>query len=67
MITANQLVCHVVWAKNFLAPRAWRYPWNECAGTGYYKERPAWLSVWLMIIADNVLHVLLNGLALRYL
>jgi Protein of unknown function (DUF3307) len=35
--------------------------------TGFPKETPAWLAVWLLIIVDNVIHILLNGLALRYL
>lgn len=42
-------------------------PWEECSATGYSKDVPAWLSVWLLIIADNILHVLINGLAIRYL
>ncbi len=33
----------------------------------YPPDRPPWLAVWLLIIADNVMHVLINGLALRYL
>lgn len=41
----------------------WRHPWSECVGTGYHSSRPAWLSVWLMIIADNTLHLAINGLA----
>lgn len=43
--------------------RWWR-PWAECQSTGYPPERPVWLAVWLLIIADNVLHVLINGAAL---
>ena len=43
------------------------FPWSECSDTGYHKSRPPWLSVWLLIIADNVMHVLCNALALRYL
>ena len=43
------------------------YPWKECAGTGYHESRPPFLAVWLLIIADNILHVLINGLALKYL
>ncbi len=62
-----RLARYVCWLKNFLGhPSSW-YPWSECVGTGYYKERPPWLSVWLMIIADNVMHVIINGLALKYL
>ena len=43
------------------------HPWQECSGTGYHKSRPDWMAVWLLIIADNVMHVLINGLALKYL
>lgn len=35
--------------------------------TGYPKDTPQWLAVWLLVIADNVIHVLCNGLALKYL
>jgi hypothetical protein len=35
--------------------------------TGYPAETPAWLAVWLFIIADNIMHVTINGLALKYL
>jgi hypothetical protein len=42
-------------------------PFNKCASTGYPPERPAWLAVWLLIIADNVLHLTINFFALRYL
>lgn len=44
----------------------WRHPWSECRGTGYHQDKPAWLTVWLMIIADNTLHLVCNGLALRF-
>lgn len=45
----------------------WWHPWSECSGTGYHKDRPAWMAVWLLIIADNAIHMLCNGLALAYL
>lgn len=62
-----RLARFVVWAKNFAgAPSTWR-PWSDCAATGYPSERPAWLAVWLLIIADNTLHILVNGAALRWL
>lgn len=35
--------------------------------TGYAEDTPPFLAVWLFIIADNILHVTINGLALRYL
>ena len=42
-------------------------PWKECAATGYPPNTPAWLAVWLLIIADNIMHITINGLALKYL
>jgi hypothetical protein len=76
-----RLARYVVWAKNWLAPRTilferraggieiWRrtLPWPNCSTTGYPQDRPVWLAVWLLIIADNILHVLINGAALRWL
>lgn len=41
-------------------------PWKFCSGTGYPSNRPAWLAVWLMILADNTMHLILNGLALHF-
>lgn len=62
-----RLARFVCWAKNLPAPAAYRYPWGECSATGYHSSRPPWLAVWLLIIADNVLHVLINAAALRWL
>lgn len=52
----------------------WRdpyFPWKECQQTGYHDQgndlRPNWIRVWLLIIADNTLHLILNGIALRFL
>jgi ammonia channel protein AmtB len=39
----------------------------ECAATGYPPERPIWLAVWLLILADNILHICINGFALKFL
>lgn len=42
--------------------------WHLCnQATGYSEDKPAWLAVWLLIIADNILHILLNGIALTWL
>lgn len=57
---------YVVWAKNLAAPARYRHPWNECSGTGYHRDRPDWMTVWLMIVADNVMHVLCNSVALNH-
>lgn len=42
-------------------------PFSVCSGTGYPPERPAWLAVWLLIFCDNICHVVINGVALRWL
>lgn len=52
-----RLARHVVWFKNQLAPYAFRPPHTA---TGHGPDRPDWLSVWLLIIADNILHMLIN-------
>lgn len=76
-----RLARFVVWVKNWLAPISSHTPltlqgydyelsvmqWENCKATGYPSERPAWLAVWLLIIADNIMHVVINGLALKYL
>lgn len=63
-----RLARYVVWAKNWIAPRAHRPPpFAECAATGYAPDRPPWLATWLLIAADNTLHVLCNAAALRWL
>ncbi len=67
LIDRFRLARYVVWAKNFIAPRGSNPPWLECQFTGYPPDRPAWMAVWLMIIGDNIIHILVNALALRYL
>lgn len=56
LIDRYRLARFVVWAK------------NGCKGpftaTGYPDETPPWLAVWLLIIADNTLHILINGVAI---
>lgn len=59
-----RLARYVVWLKNWMGTNR---PWSECTATGYPPDRPPFMAVWLLIIADNILHVLCNGLALRYL
>jgi hypothetical protein len=65
-IDRYRLARYVVWAKNWIAPVRMT-PWRESSGTGYPPDAPPWLAVWLLIIADNIMHVAINGLALRYL
>jgi len=44
-----------------------KYTWENCKGNGYPSETPIWLSTWLLIIADNTLHLTINYFALKYL
>ena len=63
-----RLARYLVWFKDRFAPKAFRHPWSECQKTGQSEAKiPPWLGVWLMIIADNTLHLVINGLALKYL
>lgn len=61
-----RLARFVVWAKNIaLCPPSAERP--QMTATGYAADVPPFLSVWLLIIADNIMHVLINGAALRWL
>ena len=42
------------------------WEWKPLTATGYQDDVPPWLSVWLLIIADNTIHIAINGLALKY-
>lgn len=39
----------------------WDFSVNNC---GYKADKPAWMAVWLMIIIDNVWHILINTFAI---
>lgn len=68
VIDRYRLARHVVYAKNFLAPaHEWPPSWEECKATGYDPTRPPWMTVWLMIIADNTIHMVINALSVMYL
>lgn len=60
-----RLARYLVWIKNLPYPGS--APWKDCTATGYPADRPAWLTVWLLIIADNTMHIICNGVALKWL
>src|SRR5882757_4236288 len=76
VIDRYRLARYLCWAKNQLAPERHRYPWSHAGPTGYHSNsfapyqhdqtdctvsgKPDYLAVWLMIIADNSLHLLIN-------
>lgn len=41
--------------------------WENCKATGYPSDRPAWMAVWLLIAADNTIHLAINYAALLWL
>ncbi len=38
--------------------------WKPITATGYPDDTPPWLANWLTIIADNIIHVICNAVAL---
>jgi hypothetical protein len=51
-----RLARYLVWLKNGAR--------GPITATGYPDDVPAWLAVWLLIITDNTLHLICNGVAL---
>lgn len=70
VIDHYRLARHVVWFRNNLL-QPWRFcldpPWLVCHDGPFPDDCPPYLGVWLVIIADNVLHVAINAAALRWL
>jgi hypothetical protein len=69
LIDRFRLARYVAYLKEFIAPPSeWkRIKWNDFYETGFHRDTPAHMSSWLLIIVDNTLHLLINGLALTYL
>jgi hypothetical protein len=67
IIDRYRLAKQVVWLKNFIAPRGYNTPWRDSKATGYPDSEPRWLTVFLMIVADNTLHILINIGAILWL
>ena len=73
----NWIALPSLYAKETISPLAGKHlryglewdnkPWAECSKTGYPDDTPPWLSVWLLIIADNTLHLICNAAALKWL
>jgi hypothetical protein len=59
VIDRYRLARYVVWGKNLLLGDT--PPWKDCQFTGYPPDRPAWMAVWLLIIADNICPSLLTA------
>ena len=59
------LARHFAWLKN----RPWpgSRSWSECKETGFDPETPAWRAGWLVVIIDNLMHILINGAAIAWI
>ncbi len=60
-----RLARYLIFAKNWTTDRGLQ--WADCAATGFHKDTPAWLAVWLLIAVDNTTHLAINYAALRWL
>jgi hypothetical protein len=65
IIDRYRLPKYVVAAKN--AVTDWSRRAQFATATGYAETTPAWMAVWLLIIADNTMHLLINYGALRWM
>ena len=65
LIDHYRLARFVIYAKNWTTQPSLK--WADCIATGYHKDTPPWLAVWLLIIADNTMHLAINYAALRWL
>jgi hypothetical protein len=69
IIDKYRLAKHFIWIKNHLAPRSYAQPqWADAKENGgYAKDVPPFMAIWLMIIVDNIIHILINFGALTWL
>jgi hypothetical protein len=67
IIDRYRLARHLAWFKNQFAPKAFRPERSELKTTGYPADTPPWMSVWLMIICDNAVHIAINTASIIFL
>ena len=60
------LARYLCFIKEYITPTETK-DWTDYCITGYHRDRPMWLTTWLMIICDNTMHILINGLIIKYL
>ena len=65
IIDHYQFAKYVVYLKN--KAHSLDLSWSLCRDTGYPNTTPKYLSVWLLIIADNTLHLTINYFSILYL
>lgn len=47
--------------------KQWIFPEYDISNFGFGLDRPFAISIWLYIITDNIFHITINYLALKYL
>jgi hypothetical protein len=65
LIDHYRLARFVIFARNWITEP--HLNWEDCRNTGFTSKMPDYLAVWLLIITDNVLHLVINYGALRWL
>ena len=60
-----RLARFVIYAKNKVTDPELR--WCDSCKTGFHKDTPPWMAVWLLIIVDNTMHLAINYASLRWL
>lgn len=76
------IVKRLIWFKNHINPTFSYVPFKYCDTTGYYDDSPYttdktdvegyakrhfFITIWLYIVTDNLLHLTINYCALKYL
>ncbi len=65
LIDRFRLARYVAMAKNMVGdPANYKQYYTP---TGFLKEGPAWNAGWLLVVIDNIMHIVINGLAIHYL
>lgn len=64
LIDHSQFVAKFIWWKNNMFKTNYEFKDSIC---GFANTRPQYLAVWLCIIIDNILHLVLNAIAINAL
>lgn len=65
IIDRFRLAKYLIFARNKMTDFSLK--WNECDQTGFHSSLPPFMAIWLMIIADNTVHLLINFAVLKWM
>jgi len=60
-----RLARFLIWGWSRIFPGG--QPWKECSRTGHPPDLPDYMARWLLIIVDQIMHILINGAALTWI